>query len=112
VDYGGKIYRLVEQNPTSVPPPARTPGRSQLLQNYPNPFNPSTTIALDVQERGMYTLRVFDVLGKEVATLLQEFLEPGTYEREFNAAGLAAGAYYCRVGSAAGIQSIRLLYLP
>jgi glucose/arabinose dehydrogenase len=112
VDYGGKIYRLVEQTPTAVPPPARTPARSRLLQNYPNPFNPSTTIVLEVQERGAYTLRVFDMLGKEIATVLQDVLEPGLYERVFNAEGLAAGVYYCRLGSAAGIQSIRLLYLP
>ncbi len=66
-------------------------------QNYPNPFNPTTTIAFTVPEKGQVNVRVFDVLGREVATLLRETLNPGQYEVPWNAAHLTSGVYFYRV---------------
>ncbi len=64
-----------------------------LNQNYPNPFNPSTVISFSVQNDGFYSLKVFNVLGQEVATLIDRNLATGEYNVDFNASGLASGLY-------------------
>ncbi|MFH0992473.1 MAG: T9SS type A sorting domain-containing protein [bacterium] len=64
-----------------------------LSQNYPNPFNPSTTIRFSIPQRGMTTLKVYDVMGREVTTLLNEFLEAGTFSKIFDAKNLTSGTY-------------------
>lgn len=70
------------------------PEKFELHQNYPNPFNPSTRIKFDVPpERGIITLKVFNLLGQEVASLVNEVLDPGTYEYEFDGSGLSSGVY-------------------
>jgi hypothetical protein len=64
-----------------------------LSQNYPNPFNPSTEISYDLPKRGWVTLKVYDVLGKEIMTLVNENKQAGTYRINFNVAGLGSGVY-------------------
>jgi len=64
-----------------------------LEQNYPNPFNPSTSIRFSVPERSDVSLKVFDVLGNEVATLISETKEAGSYDVTFNSSNLASGMY-------------------
>lgn len=66
----------------------------ELLQNYPNPFNPSTTIKFSVAEESPVVLKVFDLLGSEIVTLVNKELKPGRYSIEFNAANLASGIYF------------------
>ena len=66
----------------------------QLYQNYPNPFNPSTIIEYGIQEAGLTLLKVYDVLGNKVATLVNEYKPAGTYEVEWNATGLPSGVYF------------------
>jgi len=73
------------------------PQRFVLQQNYPNPFNPSTTIAYQLPSRTHVTLRVFDVLGREVGTLVNDMQEPGYKSLRFNATGLASGVYFYRL---------------
>ncbi len=73
------------------------PARFQLLQNYPNPFNPSTTIQFRVPSQEFVELRVYDVLGREVATLVNEELKPGSYETTFDGSSLANGVYFYRL---------------
>lgn len=73
------------------------PRSSQLKQNYPNPFNPATTIEFDVAQGGYATLKVFDLLGKEKATLVAEELGAGTYSTRWDASGFASGTYYYRL---------------
>lgn len=80
------------------------PTEFELSQNYPNPFNPTTTIMYTIpQISGIFsaptTLRVFDILGREVATLVNEVKSAGTYEVEFNAIGLPSGIYLYRLQS-------------
>ncbi|MBP9583421.1 MAG: T9SS type A sorting domain-containing protein [Ignavibacterium sp.] len=67
-----------------------------LAQNYPNPFNPSTKISWQSPVAGHQTLKVYDVLGNEVATLIDEFRAAGSYKVEFNPDNLSSGVYiYC-----------------
>ena len=67
------------------------------LGNYPNPFNPATTIRFSLPRAQRVTLKVFDMIGREVATLLNDRLEPGQFEVAFNAAGLSSGVYVYRL---------------
>jgi hypothetical protein len=85
------------------------PGAFGLAQNYPNPFNPSTTIRFDIPAgaAGRAVLRVYDVLGRELATLLDEEAKPGAHDVTWDAAGVASGVYFYRLhvsadGSGAG----------
>lgn len=73
------------------------PNTFSLEQNYPNPFNPSTIIRFDVRNNGLVSLKVFDVVGREVATLVHEPLKPGRYEIRWDANGAAGGVYYYRL---------------
>ncbi len=82
-----------------------------LSQNYPNPFNPSTTISYSIPQKGMVTITVFDILGNEIALLMNEEKEVGRYSVDFNAAGLASGAYIYRVKSKGGILSGKMLLI-
>ena len=65
----------------------------KLSQNYPNPFNPSTKITFELKNSGYTTLKVYDMLGNEVATLVQNELTSGSHSVNFNAASLASGTY-------------------
>ncbi len=65
----------------------------KLNQNYPNPFNPSTKISFSIKEDGFVTLKVYDILGVEIATLVNESKTAGSYEAKFNAANLPSGMY-------------------
>jgi hypothetical protein len=68
-----------------------------LMSNYPNPFNPSTKISYTLSTSGQVTLKIFDVLGREVATLVNEVRSEGKHEAVFNASALASGVYFCRI---------------
>jgi hypothetical protein len=68
-----------------------------LLQNYPNPFNPSTTISYTITEPGMVTLKIYDVLGNEVTTLVNEEKPVGGYQVKFNASDIPSGVYFYRL---------------
>ena len=69
-------------------------GSFELLQNYPNPFNPSTNMEFGISESGFVSLKIYDLLGKEVATLVNEELNKGTYKYSFNASNLSSGIYF------------------
>lgn len=89
VDYDGSFSYLELSSDVTV----GLPDEFALSQNYPNPFNPSTTIEYSIKRGGEVTLRVYDVLGNEVATLVNEVQEPGYYTINFNAASLSSGVY-------------------
>ncbi|MBK8554228.1 MAG: T9SS type A sorting domain-containing protein [Ignavibacteria bacterium] len=68
-----------------------------LSQNYPNPFNPATNINFSIPKNSFVSLKIFDVLGKEVATLVNENLNPGSYNFDFNASNISSGVYFYRI---------------
>jgi Secretion system C-terminal sorting domain len=78
---------------TKVTTNVATPLEFELSQNFPNPFNPTTTIRFSVNKYGRVTLKIFDILGREVATLVNKNLEQGTYEVVWSGGGNASGVY-------------------
>jgi len=87
------------------------PEKVYLSQNYPNPFNPSTTIKYQIPQYGFITLKVYDILGKEVAILVNEEKQSGSYEVEFNGAYLSSGIYIYRITSGNFTSSKKLILL-
>ena len=94
---------FTQSRPTEVPTPierngiASVPARFELLQNYPNPFNPSTVIQYKLAKTGMVRLTVYDLTGRQVATLVNRTQGSGSYLVRFNAAQLASGIYFYRL---------------
>jgi len=82
-----------------------------LYQNYPNPFNPSTRIEFDLSRKDFVSLKIFDINGKEVATLVNELMESGRYSSVWNAEGVASGIYFVRIMSGNYSESIRMLLI-
>jgi photosystem II stability/assembly factor-like uncharacterized protein len=89
------------------------PGTYMLSQNYPNPFNPVTTIQFDISKASFVTLKVYNVLGQEVATLVNEKREAGRYDFEFRTSdfGLSSGVYFYRLQTSNFTDTKRLLFL-
>ncbi len=83
----------------------------QLKQNYPNPFNPATVISFQLPAGSQVSLKVYDALGTEVATLVNEYRNPGTHEVKFDAARLASGVYYYRLQAGAFVQANKMLLM-
>jgi photosystem II stability/assembly factor-like uncharacterized protein len=73
------------------------PERFLLYQNFPNPFNPASTIKFDIKSKELIKLLVYDILGREVSTLVNEQLNPGTYSVSFDGSNLSSGVYYYRL---------------
>jgi len=90
---------------------SRTPREFMLAQNYPNPFNPSTMIAYRVPSNNHVSLKVFNVLGCEVATLVNEVQSAGSYHVTFHAANLPSGIYFYRLHSGSLTETKRLVLL-
>jgi len=82
--------------------PDEDKGNPELLQNTPNPFNPSTKIkfSLPSDNNGTVSLKIYDMLGREVTTLVNQALGKGTYEYNFNGFGLSSGIYFMRLTTA------------
>ena len=85
--------------------------RYLLSNNYPNPFNPATTIRYELPERGFVTLKVFDVLGNEVATLVNQEKPAGSYQVEWNAFNLPSGIYFYRMRAGNFTDTKKLILL-
>ena len=82
-----------------------------LSQNYPNPFNPTTKINFSIPKQGLVTIKIYDVLGKEVVTLLNENKSIGNYEVEFDGSNLASGAYFFRMESSDFVDVKRMVLI-
>jgi hypothetical protein len=94
---------------TSVQKEPVVPTNFSLEQNYPNPFNPATNIAFHLESDGPTLLRVFDMLGREIATLVNDDLAPGSYQIPFNARELHSGAYIYTLQHAGKVVSRKML---
>ena len=87
------------------------PTHFSLDQNYPNPFNPATTISFGVPSKSFVSLKVFDALGREVSSLVEEELTAGTYSQKWNAEGVASGVYFYRLQAGSFVETKKLLLL-
>jgi len=106
-----KYVTWVAGPPVSVKNPDAVPLEFSLLQNYPNPFNPNSEIGFRIAEGGYVTLKVYDLLGRELATLVNEQKAPGSYSVTFDASGLASGVYLYRLQSGNFVQTKKLTVL-
>lgn len=87
------------------------PQNFELMQNFPNPFNPSTKIRYSIPEISFATIKVYDMLGNEVATLVDEEQAAGNYETDFNAAGLSSGMYFYTLKAGNFVETKKMLLL-
>jgi hypothetical protein len=87
------------------------PNAFALLQNFPNPFNPSTTIAFSIPAKAHVSMKIFDVTGRDVATIVSDELPAGTYQRQWNAAGVPSGVYFYRIQAGVYMETKRLVLL-
>ena len=88
-----------------------TPKEFSLSQNFPNPFNPSTSIQYQVSNISQVTLKVYDVLGNEVATIVNEEKPVGSYEVGFNALDLSSGIYFYKLQAGSFVQTKKMILL-
>jgi photosystem II stability/assembly factor-like uncharacterized protein len=91
----GIVYKTTNGGITAIQKTNESiPGKYNLYQNYPNPFNPETDFKFDISKAGNVLLNVFDVNGRKITALVDEYLNPGTYNIRWNAAGLSSGVYF------------------
>ncbi|MBX7042531.1 MAG: T9SS type A sorting domain-containing protein [Ignavibacteria bacterium] len=93
------------------PASTEVPDEYELYQNYPNPFNPSTTIRFDVRTAGNVLLKVFDVLGREVEVIVNEYLKLGSYSVQFSGDNLPSGVYYYELRSESFSETKRMMLI-
>jgi hypothetical protein len=87
------------------------PASYSLSQNYPNPFNPITIINYSIKLQSMVSLKVYDVLGREVESLVDQNQKAGSYEVNFNASKLASGVYIYRLTAGDFVQSMKMMVI-
>jgi hypothetical protein len=105
------VYRSSESTTSIENDNINSPATFALEQNYPNPFNPSTSIQYRVSNNSQVSIKVYDVLGNEVATLVNEQKPVGTYEVKFNAAGLSSGIYLYKLQAGSMVETKKMLLL-
>ena len=93
-DWGNMSKLIYSYIPTDVRELTGKFNDYSLSNNYPNPFNPTTTIKYQIPERNFVSMKVFDILGKEIETLVDEEMSPGKYEVKYDASDLASGIYF------------------
>jgi photosystem II stability/assembly factor-like uncharacterized protein len=108
---GAQSFPLGLLGITSVRPLALMPNRISLKQNYPNPFNPTTTISFALPSRSFVSLKVFDMLGREVATIVSEEMAAGNYSKQWNAAKMSSGVYIYRLQVGSFTETKKLVLL-
>ncbi|HMN22929.1 MAG TPA: T9SS type A sorting domain-containing protein, partial [Ignavibacteriaceae bacterium] len=87
------------------------PTEFKLEQNYPNPFNPTTKIKFAVPERSNVLIKIYDILGSEVKTLVNKEMEAGRYDVEFNAGGYSSGIYLFRMEAGNYVNTKKMILL-
>ena len=109
----GQLLPLTVTAPTAVEesPTTRPEAQLTLEQNYPNPFNPNTVLRFQVSKAAFVTLKVYDLLGQEVAVLVNDFRQPGVYESVFDGRLLASGTYLSKLTSSDGGVVVRKMAL-
>jgi hypothetical protein len=109
--YKDSNHLTMTWGPTSVAVQGEVPREFVLAQNYPNPFNPSTTIRYELPHASRVSLKVYNTLGLEVATLVNETKPAGVYTAQFDAANLASGVYFYRLQAGNFVVTKKLILL-
>jgi len=106
------LAQFLKSNPTSVEKTiSGLPSQYQLGQNFPNPFNPATTIRYSISQTSKVTLKVFDLLGKEIQTLVNTAQIPGQYQVTFDARNLTSGVYFYRLTAGSFTETKKLVLM-
>ena len=105
------VFRLNTAGTVDVQPTKSVPEAYRLWQNYPNPFNPSTTIEYALPYSGYVTMRVYNILGEEVATLLAGDHAPGTFKATWDASILPSGVYFYRLTAGEYVQTRKMILM-
>ncbi|MBN2281223.1 MAG: T9SS type A sorting domain-containing protein [Candidatus Marinimicrobia bacterium] len=85
------------------------PIRFTLQNNYPNPFNPTTKIAYEIATEGFVSMKIYNIEGRKIETMVEENQQPGRYELNFDGGSLSSGVYFCRLTSGNNIKIIKML---
>ena len=113
--FGSGIFSRVSIEGTNLVSVSNTgtsvPKTFSISQNYPNPFNPSTKIQYEVPEKSIVSLKVYDVLGNEIITLVNKETLSGRYEVEFNATNLPSGVYFYRIQANNFVETKKMILL-
>ncbi len=105
------IFTTMPEPPVSVGDDKYVTNSYRLDQNYPNPFNPNTIISFELQKAGFVTLKVYDILGKEVAALIDGSKEAGVHQVNFDASKLSSGVYFYRLQSGDFVETKKMMLL-
>jgi hypothetical protein len=118
IEEGKYLYRLKQIDydgtysySSEVKVEVSSPVEFSLCQNYPNPFNPSTTISFELPYSGVVSLKVFDILGREFETLVDEYKSSGSYNVQFNSGGLASGVYFYQLHAGDFVEAKKMILL-
>jgi hypothetical protein len=95
--YQDSIISFTLGDPTNINNNGIIPQNFELKQNFPNPFNPATEINYSITKTGLVILKVYDLLGREVSTLVNEVQKPGVYNSRFDASALSTGVYFYKI---------------
>ncbi len=109
--YQSETINYADLSITDVANENKIPKSFLLEQNYPNPFNPSTKIKFNISKSGFTTLKVFNLLGNEISTLLNKDIPAGNYELAFNASELPTGVYFYMLQSGEFVQTKKMILL-
>ncbi len=112
VGYYGSILKTISGGITSISiRNPEIPASFSLSQNYPNPFNSMTNIKMNILNAGVAKLTVFDLLGRKVADIVNEYLQPGTYQVQFDASDLTSGIYFYQLKTDNFTETKKLLFI-
>lgn len=106
----GKVFRSA-QPVAGVPAYDELPERHSLAQNYPNPFNPTTMVSFVICHASLVSLKIVDVMGREVAVLVNENKQPGEYNIRWDAEGMPSGVYLCRLIAGDFMQTNKMILI-
>ncbi|MGE5682290.1 MAG: YCF48-related protein [Bacillota bacterium] len=112
--YSGSVYKIWEKKPAKTTlqnDRLTSPEKFALEQNYPNPFNPSTNISYSIAKSGMVTLKIYNILGREVTTLVNSFQNAGSYSVKFDASALSSGIYLYELSGSGNKISRKMVIL-
>jgi len=114
-NFGENFVIHIIDNPVNVEKEKMQPEDFVLYQNYPNPFNPSTTLSFVIGHSSFVSLKVYDILGNEVSTLVNEEKQPGVYEVEFNTSSIkhlpSSGVYFYRLETGSFVETKKMILL-